>query len=141
VKRARRFARRLRAPVAIADKERIGHDEHVERVGVLGNVEGKDAVIVDDFTVSGETLAEAAAELIAQGAHSVRAAVTHGVFAPGCMQTLDASSIERLYCTDTIETQPEPAGAKIQVASVAPLFAEAIRRIDRRESISSLFLT
>jgi len=139
VKRVRRFARRLRAPLAIADKERAGHDQQVVEHGLLGDVKGKDAVIVDDFTVSGATLFEAARELMAQGARSVRAAVTHGVFGPGCMEALEASPVECLYCTDTIETQPEPHGRKVQVVSVAPLFAEAIRRIDRRESISSLF--
>jgi ribose-phosphate pyrophosphokinase len=140
VKRARRFARRLRAPLAIADKQRFGHQEQVERVGLLGNVDGRDAVIIDDFTVTGGTLIEAAAELVSHGARSVRAAVTHGVFADGCMEAVEASPIERLYCTDTIETQPERLSRKVEIASVAPLFAEAIRRIHGRESISSLFL-
>src|SRR6266568_6060852 len=68
VKRVRRFARRLRAPLAIADKERAGHDQQVVEHGLLGDVKGKDAVIVDDFTVSGATLVEAATELVARGA-------------------------------------------------------------------------
>jgi ribose-phosphate pyrophosphokinase len=138
-KRARRFASRLRAPVAIADKARGGHDESVQSMELIGDVSGLDAVIVDDFTISGGTLIEAAEELIARGAQSVVAAVTHGVFAGGAMAAIDASSIERLFVTDTIETQPEPLGAKVEVVSIAPLFAEAIRRIHDRESISSLF--
>jgi ribose-phosphate pyrophosphokinase len=138
-KRARRFASRLRAPLAIADKARSGHDEEIERMELIGDVAGLDAVIVDDFTISAGTLIEAAEELVARGARSVIAAVTHGVFAPGAMAAVDASPIQRLFVTDTIETQPEPLGAKIEVVSIAPLFAEAIRRIHERESISSLF--
>ena len=138
-KRARRFAARLRAPLAVADKARREHDEAVESMELIGDVAGFDAVIVDDFTISAGTLVEAAEELVRRGATSVVAAVTHGVFAEGAMAAVEASSIERLFVTDTIETQPEAFGPKVEVVSVAPLFAEAIRRIDRRESISSLF--
>jgi len=69
----------------------------------------------------------------------VIAAVTHGVFAEGSTQRLDASPIRLLITTDTVETQPVPLSAKVRVVSVAPLFAEAIRRIHNRESISGLF--
>ena len=138
-KKARRFARRLGAPLAIADKERSEHDESPKVVEIIGDVAGRDAVIVDDFTVSGGTLVEAAEQLVARGARSITAAVTHGVFAPGSMAAIDASPISRIYVTDTIETQPEPLSTKVRVVSVASLFAEAIRRIHNRESISSLF--
>ena len=67
------------------------------------------------------------------------AAVTHGVFTGRSMERLDASPIERLFVTDTVETQPVALSPKVEVVSVAPLFAEAIRRIHRRESISVLF--
>jgi ribose-phosphate pyrophosphokinase len=139
-KRARRFARRLGAPLAIADKERRAHNESPEVVEIIGEVAGRDAILVDDFTVSGGTLVEAAHQLVARGVRSVSAAVTHGVFAPGAMAAIDASPISRIYCTDTIETQPEPLSERVRVVPVAPLFAEAIRRIHNRESISSLFV-
>jgi ribose-phosphate pyrophosphokinase len=138
-KRARRFARRLGAPLAIADKERRAHDESPEVVEIIGEVAGRDAILVDDFTVSGATLVEAAHQLVTRGARSVSAAVTHGVFAPGAMAAIDASPISRIYCTDTVETQPEPLSERVRVVPVATLFAEAIRRIHNRESISSLF--
>ena len=138
-KRARRFARRLAAPLAIADKMREDHDESAEVMEVIGDVSGKDAVIVDDFTTSAGTLAEAASSLVDRGARSVSAAITHGVFAPGSMERLDASPIERLIATDTVEAQPVVLSDKVSIVSVAPLFAEAIRRIDSRESISGLF--
>jgi len=138
-KRARRYARRLRAPLAIADKMREDHTETVTSVELIGEVSGRDAVIVDDFTISGDTLAETAQALVARGASSVTAAITHGVFAEGSMERIDASPIERLIVTDSIETQPVAASRKVEVVSIAPLFAEAIRRIHRRESISVLF--
>jgi ribose-phosphate pyrophosphokinase len=138
-KRARRFAHRLGAPLAIADKVREGHGETAELVEIIGEVSGHDAVVVDDFTISAGTLVEAAEQLVARGARSVTAVVTHGVFAQGSMERLDRSPIQRLIVTDSIETQPVELSAKVTVVSVAPLFAEAIRRIHQRESISVLF--
>jgi ribose-phosphate pyrophosphokinase len=138
-KKARMFARRLDAPLAIADKVRSDHRERATVVDVIGEVAGRDAVLVDDFTISAGTLVEAAEQLIARGARSVIAAVSHGVFAEGSMRRLDASPIRLLITTDTVETQPERLSAKVRVVSAAPLFAEAIRRIHHRESISGLF--
>ncbi len=124
---------------AIADKVREGHGETAELVEIIGEVADRDAVVVDDFTISAGTLVEAAEQLRARGARSVTAVVTHGVFAEGSMERLDRSPIERLIITDSIETQPVELSAKVTVVSVAPLFAEAIGRIHRRESISVLF--
>jgi ribose-phosphate pyrophosphokinase len=138
-KRARRFANRLGAPLAIADKVRKDHDEAAELVEIIGDVAGRDAVVVDDFTISAGTLVEAAEQLVARGARSVTAVVTHGVFAEGSMERLDRSPIERLIATDSIETQPVELSPKVSIVSVAPLFAEAIGRIHRRESLSVLF--
>ena len=138
-KRARRFANRLGAPLAIADKVRKGHGETAELVEIIGDVDGRDAVVVDDFTISAGTLVEAAEQLVARGARSVTAVVTHGVFSEGSMERLDRSSIERLIATDSIETQPAELSPKVSIVSVAPLFAEAIGRIHRRESVSVLF--
>jgi ribose-phosphate pyrophosphokinase len=138
-KKARAFADRLDAPMAIAAKTRAGHEERIERASLIGDVSGRDAILVDDFTVSGATLVEAAEELRRRGARTVIAAITHAVFAPGTAARLEVSPIERILVTDTVETQPEPLGSRVEVVSVAPLFAEAIRRIHRRESISSLF--
>jgi len=137
-KRARRFARRIGAPVAIADKERTAHDERATVVELIGDVRGRDAVLVDDIVLSGSTLVEAAHALREHGARRILAAVTHGVFSGGA-EVIDASPIEVVLCTDTIERRSDAVSSKIDVVSVAPLFAEAIRRIDRRESVSSLF--
>jgi len=138
-KKARRYAARLQTPLAIADKMRRDHDEAAEVVEVIGDVAGKDAVLVDDVTFSAGTLVEAAEQLEARGARSVHAAVSHAALSEAGVTRLGASSIRRLITTDSIETQPVALGEKVRTVSVAPLFAEAIRRIDRRESISSLF--
>src|ERR671936_114413 len=138
-KRARRFAHRLGAPLAIADKVREGHGETVELVEVIGEVADRDAIVVDDFTISAGTLVEAAEQLVARGAHSVMAVVTHGVFAKGSMERLDESPIGRLIGTDSIETQPVELSPKVSVVTGVPLFVEPTRRIHRRESISVLF--
>ncbi|MDN3355985.1 ribose-phosphate diphosphokinase [Actinomadura sp. DC4] len=138
-KQARKFATRLGAPLAIADKERVDHSEAARVIDLIGDVDGRDAVIVDDFTITAGTLVEVAEALVARGARSVRAAVTHGVFTGKSMQRLDDSPISRLYVTDTVENQPVTLSEKVETVSVAPLFAEAIGRIHRRESISVLF--
>lgn len=138
-KKARRYATALRAPLAIADKERTGHDEQAEVLEVIGDVAGKTALVVDDFSISGGTLCEVADELVARGAQQVHVAITHGVFASGARKPIDQSPIASILMTDSVEGQPEPLSDKVNVVSVAPLFAEAIRRIHARESISVLF--
>ena len=139
VKSARRYASQLGCSIAIANKERKAHDERAEVMELIGDVEGKTALIVDDFTISAGTLAEAANVLLDRGARSVLAAVTHGVFSEGSMERIDQSAIETLFVTDTVETAPVEFCDKIEVVSVAPLFGEAIRRIHQKESISVLF--
>src|SRR5256714_4615667 len=134
-KRARRFAHRLGAPLAIADKVREGHGETTEVVEIIGEVADRNAVVVDDLPISAGTLVEAAEQPVARGAGSVTAVVTHGVFAKESMERLGRSPVERLIVTDSIETQPVELSAKVTVISVAPLFAEAIGRIHRRQGI------
>jgi ribose-phosphate pyrophosphokinase len=138
-KMARRFAQRLGAGFALADKTRSGHGEQAEVFGLLGDVSGRDAVLVDDFVASGGTLVEAAEKLVERGARSVVAAASHGVFSGGAAAILGDSPIARVIVTDSIENHPEAPGDRVEVVSVAPLFAEAIRRIHGRESISVLF--
>jgi ribose-phosphate pyrophosphokinase len=139
MKKARQYASCLKAPLATADKERLNHEGKMVIHEIIGEVEGRPALIVDDFTVSAGTLVSVAEKLVACGVTRVFAAVTHGVFAGNCMERLDASPIEKLLVTDTIETQPVKFSAKVHVVTVAPLFAEGIRRIHSRESISVLF--
>lgn len=139
VKQARRYATLLNCPLAIGDKERSDHSEDAEILQIIGDVKGKSALIVDDFTISAGTLTEMASTLMKNGAKKVYAAVTHGVFAPGTKERIDDSAITKLLVTDSIETQPTPLSDKVEVVSVAPYLGEAIRRIHNRESISVLF--
>jgi len=138
-KQARKYQKALRTGIAIADKERSSHDERAQVLELIGDVDGKTALIVDDFTISGGTLASAAELLVERGACAVHVLVSHGVFAEGSMERIEASPIESLITTDSIETQPVELSDRIEIVSVAPLFGEAIRRIHQRESISVLF--
>ena len=137
-KKAKRYARRLGAPLAIADKERSDHTESATVVDLIGEVRGRTALIVDDFTVSAGTLTDAARVLVDRGAAAVLALVTHAPLTEQAVERL-ASPIERLYVTDTVEAGPVELTDRIEVVSVAGLFGEAIRRIARRESVSVLF--
>ena len=139
VKRATMFADRLGTALAIGHKRRRGHDERAEMVELIGEVEGRSCVVVNDVVISGSTLVEVAETLMERGATRVVAAVTHGVFSGDAGERLERSPIDRLYVTDTIENRPVPLPQKTQVVSIAPLLAEAILRIHRRESISVLF--
>jgi ribose-phosphate pyrophosphokinase len=138
-KKARQWSERLGAPLAIADKRRVDHSETAEITELIGQVSGCTALIVDDFTISAGTLVDAARVLVERGATSVYAAVSHGLLAGPALERLDDSPIERLFMTDSVETQPLGLSSKVEVISVAKLFGEAIRRIARRESISVLF--
>jgi ribose-phosphate pyrophosphokinase len=138
-KKGRLYADRLGAPLAIAEKRRVDHTEAAEVVELIGDVRGCTALIVDDFTISAGTLVDASRVLVERGAASVFAAVSHGLLAGQAVERLDESPIERLFMTDTVETQPVDFSDRIEVVSVAGLFGEAIGRIARRESISILF--
>jgi len=138
-KRARGYARYLDAPLAIGDKLRRGHDEKAEILTIIGDVAGKDAIIVDDFTNTGGTLVELAKVLRAQGAQRILACVSHLVLREAGVRAIEESEIERLIGTDSVDNPWVAASPRIEVVSVAPLFAEAIRRIHARESVSPLF--
>ena len=138
-KQARHYASALGAPIAIAYKERVTHDENAIITQIIGNVEKKTAVVVDDFTTSGGTLASVAFTLMEHGAREVYAAVTHGVLTEQALDRINQSPLRRLIITDTVEHQPVALEGKISVVSVAPIFGEAIKRIHNRESISEMF--
>lgn len=139
VKKARRWADRLHAPLAIAEKRRVDHSETAEVVELIGSVEGRSALIVDDFTISAGTLCDAARVLVERGAARVCAAVSHGLLTDTAIERLATSPVERLYITDSVELRLDQLPEQIVVVSVAGLFGEAVRRIANRESVSVLF--
>lgn len=138
-KQANRFAITMQAPLVIGQKMRPGHDEKAEIHEVIGDVAGRNVLIVDDFTISGGTLIEMAHAVKARGARDVYACVSHGVFSKGSAAKIAASPIKELVLTDTIGTRAEPLAPNCTVVSVAPLFAQAILSIHCRESVSRLF--
>ena len=137
-KKARAYATRLGVPLAIADKRRVDHTESAEVVELMGDVEGRTALVVDDFTVSAGTLVDAARVLKERGARSVLAAVSQALLTDDAVSQIDASAIERIYITDAVPLRVKNSD-KIEIVPLAGLFGEAIRRISRRESISVLF--
>ncbi|MGE5178891.1 MAG: ribose-phosphate diphosphokinase [Bacteroidota bacterium] len=139
VKMARAYAKRLSASLAIVDKRRPRPDA-VEMMNVIGEVEGKNVVIFDDIVSTGSTLVEAAKALKDAGARDIYAAATHGVLCGGAVELIAGSPVKELVVTDTIPHAPGSLPAGFRVLSVAPLLAEAIRRIHDEESLSSLFI-
>jgi ribose-phosphate pyrophosphokinase len=138
VARADFFRTRLRAPLAIISK-RHPEPDATEVLEMVGDVDGRTCVIVDDMISTGGTLVAAAEMLQQRGARKVIAAATHGVFALDALNLIENSVIERCYVTDSL---PLPAGQisdSVDVVSIAPMIAEAIMRIHKDLSISALF--
>lgn len=140
VVRARGLAKRLEnAPLAIVDKRRERAGES-EVMNIIGDVEGRCCILVDDIVDSAGTLCNAAAALKQQGAEEVFAYCTHGVLSGGAAARVSASVLSELVVTDSISTgEPDAKDGKIRRLTIAPLLAEAIRRIADESSVSSLF--
>ena len=128
-KDAGRFAATMSLPLAIINKKRTGDDEHAVPNAIVGDVKGRHALIVDDEIATGGTILEAADMLKRMGAVAVEAAVVHPVLSGNAVQKLRDSSLSRLLVTDSIPLPDEKRDPRIEVVSVAPLLAEAIRRI------------
>ncbi|MFH1830736.1 MAG: ribose-phosphate pyrophosphokinase [Pseudomonadota bacterium] len=138
--RSRSFAKLLHAPMAMIDKRRRAPNVS-EAMHLIGDVEGLDAVIVDDMIDTGGTMVEAAEILLANGASSVHACCTHAVLSGPAISRLSESRIEDLIVTDTIPLRENAASCKkIRILSVAKLLGEAIGRIHSADSVSSLFV-
>lgn len=138
-KDASAYANLLGVPVVIGNKQRTDHTETAKVLEVIGDVQGKNVLMTDDFTISGGSLIAMAELLKQRGAKDVYAAVSHGVLSHGAAGRIGSSVIKRLYITDTIENHVDPLPANLSVISVAPLFARAIRSIHDRTSVSMLF--
>ena len=139
VVRARIVARRLDADLAIIDKrrERAGVSEVMN---IIGDVRGRQCILVDDIVDSAGTLCNASVALIKAGATSVSAYVTHGVLSGGAVARVTASPLENLVITDSIQaTEAVKLAHNIRQISIAPLMAESIQRISEERSVSSLF--
>jgi ribose-phosphate pyrophosphokinase len=140
VVRARALAKRLdNAPLAIVDKRRERPGES-EVMNIIGDVAGRFCILIDDIVDSAGTLCNAAAALKEGGAEEVVAYCTHGVLSGGAVARVDKSALKELVVTDTIATyDAAQATDKIRILTIAPLLAEAVRRIADESSVSSLF--
>ena len=137
VKAAYAYSKMLGTGLAIVAKQRLAGDR-VESFSVVGDVAGKDVIMVDDMTTTCGTLCSAAKLLKEHGAASIRAAVTHGTVTPKGAERLKESPIRELVVTDTVPLRTDP-GVPITVLSVADLLGEAVKRIHNGQSVSSLF--
>ena len=139
VVRARAFAKRLNTDLAIIDKRREKAGES-EVMNIIGDVRDRRCILIDDIVDSGGTLCNAAVALMEQGAKSVSAYITHGVLSGGAVSRISASPIETLVATDSITaTEAMRVAHNISQITIAPLIAEAMRRISDENSVSSLF--
>jgi len=139
VKMARAYAKRLGADLALVDKRRPKADS-VEIMNIIGDVEGKNAVLFDDVVTTARTLCQAAQAIRAQGARDIYAGVTHGVFCPGAFERLAESPISEVVVTDTLNHPPGSLPKGIRELSIADLLGEAVQRIHEERSLSSLFV-
>lgn len=135
--RARAYAKLFEVDMVICDKHRKRANE-IASMQVIGDVEGKDVVLVDDMVDTAGTISKAATIIKEKGANSVRAIATHGVLSGNAHKNIEESALEELIITDTI---PQKQGSsKIKVLTVADMFAKAIRKVHDHESISALFI-
>ena len=139
VERARAVAKRLKAGLAIIDKRRDGNNVAVF-MHLIGDVKGRDAVIIDDMIDTAGTLVQAVDALKREGARRIVACAVHGVLSGPAIARIEESALEEVIITNSIALTPAHQVPKIRVLSVAPLLAEAIRRIHDEESVSTLFV-
>lgn len=137
IKRARSFAKFFDAELAVCDKYRKEANK-VESMRLIGEVEGKDVVLVDDLVDTAGTICKAAGLIKEKGAKSVRAVCTHPVLSGNAYETIENSVLDEIAVTDTIPLKKK--SKKIKVLTVSDLFAKAIRKIHDHESVSSLFI-
>ncbi len=138
VVRARYIANKLDINFAIVDKRREKINES-EVLNIIGKVENKNCILIDDIVDTAGTLTNAAEALLKSGAKSVAAYISHGVFSGPALQRISNSNLKEIVTTNTIAQEADDNNYKIRRLSVAPLIAEAVKRIDNHSSVSSLF--
>jgi ribose-phosphate pyrophosphokinase len=138
-RRARDVAARLNAPLAIIEQRRVGNVDKKEALNVVGEVEGKPALIVDDEITTGATLVNVVSAILERGAKEVYACATHPVFSGPAIERIAASPIKEITVTDTVPVNGDKKLDKITVLPIAPLLGEAIHRIHTGLSIGAMF--
>lgn len=138
-KRARDMAEFLDAPIAIIEKQRIGNKDRTEAVNLIGEVEGRTALIVDDEIDTGGSVAAAAELLVKRGAVDVYCCAVHAIFSGTARRRLEESVLKEIIVTDTLPTAKKKQLAKLKVLSVSELLGEAISRIHSGLSVGAMF--
>ena len=139
IKMARAYAKRVSAGLAIIDKRRVS-PEKAEAMHIMGEVEGKNVIIIDDMIATGSSLIEAVEALKKAKAKTIYAAITHGILSGPAIERIEqCKGLEKLLISDSVPLLEEKKNPKIQVLSVSNLLAEAIKRIHNEESVSCLF--
>ncbi len=138
VKMANKYTDHLGVPMAILHKRRPGHNR-AEVLHVIGEVEGKTAVLVDDMIDTAGTLAASSEALMNAGAREVHACATHGIFSGPARERLDASPLKKVVVTNTLPIPEERLSEKVEVLSIASIFANTIASVFKDESVSELF--
>lgn len=138
-KRARKYAKYLNVPLAIADKERVDHSENAKIIEIVGEVENKNVLIVDDFSISGGTIIDLAYELKKKNVNNIYACLSHCLMNKEAIVKLEKSPIDCLITTNSVNNKEVFNSNKIKVLSSSELFGEAILRIERNEGVSPLF--
>ena len=138
-KRARDLAEKLHAPLAIMEKRRMGNDDQVEALNVIGEVKGKVALTVDDEIDTAGSMVNVVSTLLEQGVTEVYACCTHPIFSGPAIQKIEASQVKEVVVSDTVPVKDEKKSDKVKVLSIAPLLGEAIHRIHTGQSVGALF--
>ena len=139
-KKARDFADAINAPLAIVEKRRLGNDDRVESLNVIGDVDGHPVILFDDEIGTGGTMISAADAITKRGSTDIYAVATHGVLSGDTSTRLaEVSHIKEVVITDTVPLSADKVNFKMKVLSVAPLLGEAIKRIHEGRSVGELF--
>ena len=138
-KKAYKYSMYFKCPMALIDKRRTGNDDKAVAANIIGDIEGKTALIFDDEVSTAGTMVEAAKILQEHGAKEIYAACTHGVLCGPAIEKIKNSPIKELIITNTVPLTTEKQIDKIKVLSIAPLFAEAIKRVNEAQPLGDLF--
>ncbi len=138
-KRARDLATKLNAPLAIMEKRRLGNDDRTETLNVIGEVENRVAIIVDDEIDTAGSMMGVTDTLIARGAKKVYACCTHPIFSNPAVQRIASSKLEEVVVTNTVPVNDGKLKDKVTVLSIAPILGEAIKRIHTGQSVGAMF--
>ena len=138
-KRARDVAAKLNAPLAIMEKRRMGNDDRTQTLNVIGEVEGKIALVVDDEIDTGGSLLGVTNTLLERGASKVYACCTHPIFSSPAVERIASSQLEEVVVTNTVPVKDGKLTDRVTVLSIAPLLGEAIRRIHTGQSVGAMF--